>query len=78
VDEAVRLFEEYNILFGGPPLHYLVADAKGRAVLVEFYRGEMHVFENTQPCHPPRTSCLLRLKIQRTVIAGVMTRSMPA
>jgi len=51
VDEAVRLFEEYNIQFGGPPLHYLVADAKGRAVLVEFYRGEMHVFENNQPWH---------------------------
>jgi hypothetical protein len=29
----------------------LIADAKGKAVLVEFYRGEMHVIENEQPWH---------------------------
>ncbi len=52
VNEALEIFKKYNIDFeGGPPLHYLVADAKGRAVLVEFYQGEMHVFENEQPWH---------------------------
>ncbi len=52
VDEALDIFKEYNIDFeGGPPLHYLIADAKGKAVLVEFYQGEMHVFENKQPWH---------------------------
>jgi hypothetical protein len=52
VPEALEIFRQYNIDFqGGPPLHYLVADANGEAVLVEFYRGEMHVFENDQPWH---------------------------
>jgi hypothetical protein len=36
---------------GGPPLHYLLADASGEAVLVEFYRGEMRVIPNQQPYH---------------------------
>jgi hypothetical protein len=52
VNEAVDLIRSYSIDFtGGPPVHYLIADAKGRAVLVEFYRGEMHIFENEQPWH---------------------------
>ncbi|MFZ5858294.1 MAG: linear amide C-N hydrolase [Chloroflexota bacterium] len=62
VDEALRLFEEYNIQFGGPPLHYLIADAKGKAVLVEFYRGEMHVFENSQPWHSATNFLLSAVK----------------
>lgn len=52
VDEALKLIEKYNIDFtGGPPLHFLIADAQKRAVLVEFYQGKMHVFENEQPWH---------------------------
>lgn len=52
VDEAVNLIREYNINFeSGPPLHYLIADAKGQAVLVEYYQGEMHVIKNEQPWH---------------------------
>jgi len=51
VDEALRIFDEYNIAFGGPPLHYLIADANGKAALVEFYQGEMRVLENDQPWH---------------------------
>lgn len=52
VDEALNIFKDYNIDFeGGPPIHYLIADAKGRAVLVEFYQGEMHVIQNDQPWH---------------------------
>jgi len=52
VDEAISIIKKYNITFeGGPPIHYLIADAKKRAVLVEFYQGEMHVFENEQPWH---------------------------
>jgi hypothetical protein len=50
VDEAVAILEGYNIRFsGGPPLHYLIADASGRAALVEYYQGEMHVFPNETP-----------------------------
>ena len=51
VDEALRIFDDYNIMFGGPPLHYLIADTKGKAVVVEFYKGERHVIENNQPWH---------------------------
>ena len=52
VDEAVSLLQSYNIQWtGGPALHYLVADASGRAVLVEFYQGEMIVMPNEAPWH---------------------------
>jgi hypothetical protein len=51
VDEAVDLIGKYNIFWGGLPLHYLIADATGRAVLVEFYQGEMRLLENEQPWH---------------------------
>ena len=52
VEEAVALMRKYNIDFtGGPPIHYLIADAAGKAVLVEFYMGEMHVIENDEPWH---------------------------
>ncbi len=52
VNEAVDLIRSYNIDFtGGPPVHYLIADAKEKAVLVEFYQGEIHIFENEQPWH---------------------------
>jgi hypothetical protein len=52
VDEAVDIMSSYNVdMRGGPPIHYLVADASGRAALVEFYQGEMHVFPNHMPWH---------------------------
>jgi hypothetical protein len=42
VEEAVGVLQTYNIDWGGgPPLHYLLADASGSAVLVEFFRGEV-------------------------------------
>ena len=59
VDEAVAILESYNIDMGGvprlgrggPPVHYLMADPSGRAVLVEFYQGEMVVIPNETPWH---------------------------
>jgi hypothetical protein len=52
VDEAIDIFKNYNIDFeGGPPIHYLMADAKGKSVLVEFYLGELHIIENEGPWH---------------------------
>jgi hypothetical protein len=52
VDEAVAIMESYNIAWsGGPPLHYLIADASGRAVLVEFQAGRMIVIPNEAPYH---------------------------
>jgi hypothetical protein len=52
VDEAVAVLKSYNIdMAGGPPLHYLMADRSGRAVLVEFYQGETIVMPNKAPWH---------------------------
>ena len=52
VDEAIALFEQYNIDFtGGPPIHYLIADANGNAVLVEFVQGERILIPNNALWH---------------------------
>ena len=52
VDEAVALLDRYNVDHGGgPPIHYLIADCSGQAVLVEFYQGQRHVYPNEQPWH---------------------------
>jgi penicillin V acylase-like amidase (Ntn superfamily) len=52
VDDAVAIFDQYNINFsGGPPIHYLLADPSGNAVLIEFYQGEMIVLPNEAPWH---------------------------
>lgn len=44
VAEAIELFETFNIDFeGGPPLHYLLADAHGDSALVEYFEGAIRV-----------------------------------
>jgi Linear amide C-N hydrolases, choloylglycine hydrolase family len=44
VQQAITVLGEYNIDFtGGPPLHYLVADATGASAIVEFVDGRMRV-----------------------------------
>lgn len=46
VDEAVELLKQYNIYFSGDIYcHYLIADATGRSVIVEYYDGELRVVE---------------------------------
>jgi hypothetical protein len=52
VDDAVAIFTQYNIDFsGGPPIHYLIADPSGKAVLIEFYQGELIQLPNEVPWH---------------------------
>jgi penicillin V acylase-like amidase (Ntn superfamily) len=52
VNEATKILDSHNIDFtGGPPIHYLVADASGDAALVEFYQGAMVVLPNSGPWH---------------------------
>jgi len=52
VDEAVTIMQSYTIDFeGGPPIHYLIADRSGRAVLVEFYQGKLVILPNVSPWH---------------------------
>lgn len=50
VDEALALMDDYNIDFGGgPPVHYLIADASGHSAVVEFIDDEMRVLRNEGP-----------------------------
>ena len=52
VDEAITVMENHNVDMGdGPAIHYLIADAAGKAVLVEFYKGEMVVIPNERAWH---------------------------
>ena len=52
VADALVIFETYYIdMSGGPPIHYLIADATGHAILVEFYQGEMKVLSTENPWH---------------------------
>lgn len=44
VDEAIAIFRGASIDFsGGPPLHYLVADASGAGAVIEYVDGRVHV-----------------------------------
>ncbi len=50
VDEAIVLIQQYNVSFtGGPPLHYMVADAANHSVVIEFVNGEISVLRNENP-----------------------------
>lgn len=52
VNDAVNILQSFNIDWsGGPPLHYLIADASGAAILVEFYAEEMVTIPNDVPWH---------------------------
>lgn len=46
VDEAVELLKQYNIYFSGDvDCHYLIADATGRSVIIEYYDNDIRVVE---------------------------------
>lgn len=48
--EALAVFGRYNVDFdGGPPLHYLLADATGASAVVEFVDGDMRVLPGAAP-----------------------------
>ena len=51
VAQALRIFRTTAIDFsGGPPLHYLVADASGAGAVVEYVDGRVHVYtRGSQP-----------------------------
>jgi penicillin V acylase-like amidase (Ntn superfamily) len=57
VDEAVEILRGYNVdMTGGPTIHYLIADATGKAALAEFNEGKLHVIPMRHPGTPPPTS----------------------
>ncbi len=50
VQEAIDLLDDYNISFKyANPVHYLVADASGHSVIIEFIDGEIKVINNPEP-----------------------------
>jgi hypothetical protein len=49
VDEAISLLQNYNSMFWEPPSHYLISDASGDSVIVEFIDNEMKVIRNERP-----------------------------
>jgi len=52
VDEALAIVQRYNVSWaGGPPLHYLLADASGRSTLVEYYQGRLVLLANQDRWH---------------------------
>ena len=47
IDTALKLIDEYNIYFDSSlNAHFLIADSKGKSVLLEFVNGETIVIEN--------------------------------
>ena len=47
VEEAIQLLKQYNIYFsGGIECHYLIADASGHSVIVEYVNQELCVVES--------------------------------
>jgi len=47
VDEAVDMLRKYNIYFSGDiKCHYLIADASGKSVIVEYWNGEVQAVES--------------------------------
>jgi len=49
VDEAVELLRQYNIYFSGDvDCHFLIADASGRSVLVEYFDNDICVTETEE------------------------------
>lgn len=47
VDDAVELLKQYNIYFSGDvECHFLIADASGKSVLVEYYDGGLKTVES--------------------------------
>jgi predicted choloylglycine hydrolase len=50
VQQALAIIDRHNLDWsGGPPLHYLLADAAGDAAVVEFVDGRTHVHRKRDP-----------------------------
>lgn len=48
VDEAIALIRKYNNT-GSETVHYLVSDARGKSIIVEYYNGQVHAHRNVEP-----------------------------
>jgi hypothetical protein len=60
VQEAIAIFTAASIDFdGGPPLHYLVADATGAGAVIEYVDGQVHVIERERQPYIAMTNFVL-------------------
>jgi hypothetical protein len=48
VDEALALIRKYNNT-GSETVHYLVSDARGKSIIVEYYNGRVQAHRNVEP-----------------------------
>ena len=48
VEEAIELLDDNNIVMTEPPIHYLVADASGDSVIIEFLDNEMKLYTSSE------------------------------
>jgi hypothetical protein len=48
IDEAIDIFQRYNIHFGATTCHFMIADASGKSAVVELIDGKMEVTDSTQ------------------------------
>lgn len=46
IEEAVEIFQRYNVDMGSTPIHYLISERSGRSALIEFSKGEILVLPN--------------------------------
>jgi hypothetical protein len=49
LDEAIALMGQYLVGFGILPIHYFVADRRGAAATIEYFRGKLQVFREKRP-----------------------------
>jgi predicted choloylglycine hydrolase len=48
VEEAIELIEDYNVVMTEPPIHYLIADAYGNSVIIEFLDNKMEFYKSNE------------------------------
>lgn len=46
VEDALILWDNFNIEFGSVPIHYLIADSSGDSAIVEWIDGEMYIYQS--------------------------------
>jgi len=53
VEEAVKMIENYNMNFLSPqhPSHFMIADATGASVVIEYLKGELQTIYSNKPYH---------------------------
>ena len=68
VDEAIAVFENFNIDFqGGPPLHYFITDRAGNSAVVEFIDQKISVLRKKQPWQVATNFILTGLSPERSL-----------